>query len=70
MTGSLETTTTTKAKQQHYLLDEVDSKLNDLDVDENYEMRKTMLFIWCTLSGAAGSLLVMYALGATVVFAV
>ena len=70
MTGSLDTTTSTKAKQQHYLLDEVDQKLNDLERDEDYEMKKTKLFIWCILSAAAGILLIMYALGLTVIFAV
>ena len=70
MTGSLETTSSTKKKEQHYLLDEVDQKLSDLERDEDYEMKKTRLFVWCTLSAAAGILLIMYSLGLTVVFAV
>ena len=70
MTGSLETGETTFQKQQHYLLQEVEEKLNDIVTEQDYEQKKIILFIWCTLSGLGGAFLVMYALGLTVLFAV
>jgi hypothetical protein len=70
MTGPLEGADSTLEKQQHYLLDEIREKLGELEYEQEYEDIKIKLFIWCTLSGVAGGFLVMYALGATDLFAV
>lgn len=70
MEGPLEGATSTLEKQQHYLLEEIEEKLGDIEYEQEYEDVKILLFIWCTLSGVAGGFLVMYALGATDLFAV
>ena len=70
MTGSLEAGETTLDKQKHYLLQEVEEKLDDILREQQYEASKTVLFFWCTLSGIGGAFLLMYALGLTVLFAV
>jgi len=70
MEGPLEGADSTLEKQQHYLLDEIEEKLGDIEYEQDYENIKIKLFNWCILSGIAGALLVMYAIGATDLFAV
>lgn len=54
MSGTLETTTSTAVKQQHYLLDEVETRLSELEYDEAYELKKTRLGVVCLLTGIIG----------------
>ena len=69
--GGIEgTTEALEPKQQHYLLDEVAEKTEDLSYEANYEQTKFSLFIWCTLSGIVGAFLVMFAMGLTELFEV
>ena len=70
MTGPVETVTTTVEKQQHYLLNEVEEKLKDLEHDEQYELSKTRMALICLLSSIAAIMLIFFATGFTVLFAV
>lgn len=70
MTGPLVTTTTTANKEQHYLLNEVEQKLEDLRQEEAYELRKSRIAIFCLLTSIAAILLLFFGLGYTVLFEV
>ena len=70
MTGPLTTTTSTEQKEQHYLLNEVEQKLEDLRQEETYELRKSRVAIFCLLTSIAAILLLFFALGFTVLFEV
>ena len=54
MTGPVDTGMTKAAKDQHYLLDEVETRLTELEYDEAYELKKSRLGICCLLTSVAG----------------
>lgn len=70
MTGPVDTVVTSNEKNVHWVLQQLENTRQDLLVDEAHELRKIIHFLIALLCAVCGTILTLYGLGATVIFAV